>query len=82
MDKVWNFLKPNLAKIEAAVAIWIILAAVSHFFIAKCLLADCARSGQMTSCCSLLENKIAEFVYIIKISYPAVAYLLACKLVK
>ena len=82
MGRVQNFLRPSIRRIIFALIIWLVLWLVSYFFTAKCFLADCISDGQMTSCCSSLENKIAELFYTIKLSFPVIAYLLSCKLTK
>jgi hypothetical protein len=82
MKKIWHFLKPSFKKILIAVIIWLILWTISYFYITKCFIADCMGNGHMTSCCNSVEVKFAELVYRLKISFPAIAYLVSCKLVK
>ena len=82
MEKIGQFLKPNPKRIGTAILIWILLWIISYYFIAKCFIADCVNNGQMTSCCGSLENSFAAFFYRVKISFPVIAYLSSCKLIK
>lgn len=82
MIEIWKFLRPTIKKVFLTLIIWLILWSISYFFIAKCFFAECMSKGEMASCCNSTEGKIAEILYMIRVSFPVIAYLFSCKFTK
>ncbi len=77
-----NFIKPSFKKLALTLFVWAFIWLLSYLLISICYFADCVENGSMTSCCSSLENDLAGFLIKTRETFPVVAYLLSCLLIK